>query len=702
MPVTFDDITGAVLSSQLGRNSAQSHVLNMITRLGDVAAVCATPEHVPSNFERTELPTLIGELAVALCGLGAALDVDVGIAAANVARQRCTDASAARSRKPEGHTLGSASTPMSAKHRPPPLANATLSCSPAAAAQPPQQQQQVARQQQQLQQQVESDDERRRWSNARESPGRAATGASQPRAAAGAAATDSDAAALLSPKTTASFFPELDKIVHLYHAGHLSRGEFEGLHMTYCVIDDHGEVIDLIPSGRSKRVSYDDFPSYARMAEPLRHGAPVPRHAQRRMELQQQQQQQQGGGHHHHQQQQQQQAPPLQQSTSYDAGLMSPTQKAASAPEAPPPMSAPGFETRRIPVDNRPDPRQHGTFSPDHFKGGLFSPHSDRAFVDVEYPSETRGAPRETQRAPQGWGQEPTYRDPNMTNQEPLTRASPGGKRGNGSSQAAGVDAALNESHTATPKEEASFWRKVAIIESREATGNAIAALELTLAMPHNGRWVPLTTNGEYIAVTAQNVEDFIGLIREQQQLRSGKLRRVDSVKPLAMPNVPSFNYKTEAKKYGHDRRTNSTDQLMAPAPPSRTVFYVDFDERAVGEVLPTALQRAPIPSMLPSAAHYIDFILSHPETFKDVVAACKRDKNMLARLQVTYCVPDPNALLSPHLAATLPAGSRPRCGMTDLVENGRNLRVSPQDFDNYYQLVRDASRRLPQSVAVA
>eukprot|EP00672_Neobodo_designis_P028157 CAMPEP_0174838170 /NCGR_PEP_ID=MMETSP1114-20130205/7235_1 /TAXON_ID=312471 /ORGANISM="Neobodo designis, Strain CCAP 1951/1" /LENGTH=67 /DNA_ID=CAMNT_0016072265 /DNA_START=190 /DNA_END=389 /DNA_ORIENTATION=+ len=67
MPVSFDDITGAVLGSRHGRAPAtpQTHVLGMMTRLGDLAALCGSPDAPPSAVERQELQAVVGELAVA-------------------------------------------------------------------------------------------------------------------------------------------------------------------------------------------------------------------------------------------------------------------------------------------------------------------------------------------------------------------------------------------------------------------------------------------------------------------------------------------------------------------------------------------------------------------------------------------------------------------------------------------------------------
>lgn len=151
---------------------------------------------------------------------------------------------------------------------------------------------------------------------------------------------------LLSPATRRNFFPTLDVV------SKFSREQFATLQMTWTAPKADGEMVEVIPGGKQKSLTYDDLPAYLQSVAPLRMEHQIL-----------------------------EDAPPALQ------GL--PSSVAAAA-------ATNGVVVRHVDVPQPPGynaDQVKTLFSPTHFDHGLFSPHSVAKALDVPYPTEADAAP---------------------------------------------------------------------------------------------------------------------------------------------------------------------------------------------------------------------------------------------------------------------------------------------------------------------
>ncbi|CUE72078.1 Hypothetical protein, putative [Bodo saltans] len=145
---------------------------------------------------------------------------------------------------------------------------------------------------------------------------------------------------LLSPATRRNFFPTLDVVTQF------TREQFDNLQMTWTAPKVDGEMVEVVPGGKHKALTYDQLPEYLRSVEPLRVEHQILEDA----------------------------PPALQGLPSSVAAVTAANGVVVRHVDVPQP---PGYNADQVKT----------LFSPTHFDHGLFSPHSVAKALDVPYPS---------------------------------------------------------------------------------------------------------------------------------------------------------------------------------------------------------------------------------------------------------------------------------------------------------------------------
>lgn len=660
--ITFSQISRAYSEAAAAQGVPRERcttasVLLLMAKLGELASFAATAGGgMPSRnaFEVMEITELIGSIAIATCALGVGFGVDVGEAAFL----------ASRGLKKSHLPPSSAPPPANAPAHFLPAAGAA---SPSATHQP--QQHVISSPGQQVKPSADTNqpsfdallgspkpDPRPPALSAPLSAGPPNPSAPAPLSLAmSESCSDDDTRnVLISPKTNSSFWAMLDLLLH-------SPGiDVSSLNMTFAIPRPNGMVVDLVPNGRHIKVKRENFQQFLDLAAPFRPGGPPP---------------------------------PRGQSASSPSANETPRVYKIEAP--------PAYDAAQ----------QQALYSPEHFSRNLFSPHATttefhvtrkdisvpealRRPLPLEAPSTTSDARGSTSSgataAPPsigpghsgGPGPSAAENDANLARSFALPPAVTPGRgsaephasvdSGNESSGAAKGDMSPFGSQGASAYEPAAYWSAVAAIRNKSISGHRIDELKLTFVFPEkNGKPVELVANGTFIPVTHQNAATFLSLVQERLSVSEGHIKRMDSVKTIAVPNLDTYDPRATQKRYSP---SHYALDLFAPHT-NKTAFWVDYDEQHAAEVLPPALQRG-IKSVIATPEEYVEYISANPERFKDIFVDLRKDPEVAKRMSVTYCKPD-----------------RPGT-VHDLVEDGRNVVVAVGDVPRFLELVMSATRR--------
>jgi len=325
---------------------------------------------------------------------------------------------------------------------------------------------------------------------------------------------------------------------------------------------------------------------------------------------------------------------------------------------------------------NADDKHERMLYSPNHFDNDIFSPHNPHDSLLV-------------------------IRDRAGSNGNDDAATNPASSRSRVNSHSPAPQVYQDASSERNPAEVA-FWDKVDRLESQKLSPKEVADLKLTWQFPHGSKLVQLTQNGNLVAVTEKNKRDFLDKLRQKlSELEGGDRGSMngsggDAPAPRrkSIQGTLPFGRTASEKKLSVSNPQNpeGVQELFSPTHDDAGLFAPSVDAGAHSTIrietgapsqstLPRALQDNISPKGSSNGSSTINpnttfsQKITEGDFFINAISAIYENPSAVDRFGITWCMPIP--IDNPN-------------SIRDLVQNGRSIRVTPNDVPRYLSLIRD------------
>lgn len=461
---------------------------------------------------------------------------------------------------------------------------------------------------------------------------------------------------LISPRTVSNFFPELDR--YRFKSREDYRNE-----LSWFVLSDNGEVIDLKPNGRNIPVMYDELQYYLTLADlhrtkPL---APVVEPVGRV-------------------------APPPTVVNSEST----PTQRFTKTLQ----VNAPGYNGEQVAA----------LFSPTHFDNGLFAPLNTQTSLQVTYEKPVHDSP-----PARGASNNSTS---NLGNNSSQTRVGPAQAEvekfwtliAKIESQEITPDAVSNYNLTfSVPTADGNTTELIAggskICVNRNNLQSFLNLVKEKMTCPSNAR-VMRTGSIRPMAVTSVPYNPIV----DEGKFSPSHFSR-DLFAPFTSNTavnvdlnnqdlVPTFLRNPVPQSYinPHPQQPQQQPQQQQQQQQQIPLGAASTQPQSAGvskSNLASALRNFST-NRKPAVPSFVDRIKDSDDEFVAILSQLDSDHEKATEFGVTYCIPA--ACVNKAILASAPQSSVVD-GIFDLIPDGRNVPVPPSNVPQYFQMIENAAR---------
>ena len=455
-------------------------------------------------------------------------------------------------------------------------------------------------------------------------------------------AADSAAAAdagMLSPRTVSNFFPELDR----YRSK--ARADYHN-ELSWFVLAEDGDIIDLKPNGRNIPVVYDELHYYLNLAELYRQKPAVPAAAA--------------------------QAEPL--------GRVAPA--VVNSDSTPTQRYTKTLQVNPTHVDN-----QAALFSPTHFDNGLFAPLNTQTSLQVTYERPVADSP------------------PARTNSASQPNASPNALE----VEKFWTLIAKIESHEIAPEAVGNYNLTFSVPTADGATTELIAGgskicvnrnnlssflnlVKEKMTCPTNAR---VMRTGSIRPMTVASVP-YNPLVDEGKFSPSHFSR--DLFAPFTSNTTVNVDLNNQdlVPTFLRNGGGAAPAQYVDPTPAAPVAAQAPQPAAAAAPAGSSSGGSSSLASALrnfstnrkPAVPSYADRIRTSDDEFVAILSQLDGDHEKATEFGVTFCIPA--ACVNKAVLSSNPASAVD--GLFDLIPNGRNVPVTPSNVPRYFQMIENAA----------